>query len=47
LRDLAAALKRRPLNWKLIDAFGRLQECEEEANDDTLKRGLRSGPESD
>jgi len=47
LRDLAAALKRRPLDWKLIDAFARLQEREEEANDDTLKQGSRSGPESD
>ena len=47
LRDLAAALKSRPLDWKLIDAFARLQEREEEANDDTLKQGSRSGPESD
>jgi len=47
LRDLSAMLKKRPLDWKLIDAFARLQEREEEANDDTIKRGSRAGPESD
>jgi hypothetical protein len=29
LRDLCAGLKKRPLDWKLIDAFTRLEEREE------------------
>lgn len=46
LRDLSAVLKRRPLDWKLIDAFASLQEREEEA---TIRSSeLRDlGPESD
>jgi hypothetical protein len=47
LRDLAASLKRRPLDWKLIDAFARLQEREEEANDDSPKRASGSGQGQD
>jgi len=30
MRRLLAAVTRRPLNWKLIDAFTRLEEREEE-----------------
>ena len=33
LRDLCMGLKKRPLDWKLIDAFTRLEEREEAAND--------------
>jgi hypothetical protein len=46
LRDLFAVQKR-PLDWKLIDAFARLQEREEEGIDESLNRVSQSGARSD
>jgi hypothetical protein len=33
MRRLFAAVTRQPMNWKLIDAFARLEEREEELRD--------------
>jgi hypothetical protein len=35
LRDLCAGVKKRPLDWKLIDAFTRLEEREEATDDES------------
>ena len=41
LRDLSAGLKKRPLDWKLIDAFTRLEEREEGVSSRSPSAALR------
>ncbi len=47
MRRLFAAITRRPMNWKMIDAFSRLEEREEELREREGRRDKKGDEPGD